>query len=95
MSGRILIVDDEQSMCELIQADLQRRGYDSEWRTSPEDAFSIFKTDEFDTVLTDMNMPEINGIDLCGRMVANRPDVPVVVMTAFGSLDTAIAAIRN
>jgi two-component system response regulator HydG len=45
-------------------------------------------------VLTDLKMPGMDGIRFCSRIVANRPDVPVVVMTAFGSLETAIAAIR-
>ena len=39
-------------------------------------------------------MPEMDGIEFCTRIVANRPDIPVVVMTAFGNLDTAVAAIR-
>jgi two-component system response regulator HydG len=49
---------------------------------------------EFDVVLTDLNMPGFDGLSLCVRLSELRPDVPVVVMTAFGSLDTAIAAIR-
>ena len=44
--------------------------------------------------LTDLNMPGMSGIELCERIVANRPDVPVVVITAFGSLETAVAALR-
>ena len=49
---------------------------------------------DFDAVVTDLNMPGANGIDLCERISTNRPDVPVVVITAFGSFDTAVAAIR-
>lgn len=44
--------------------------------------------------MTDLNMPAMNGIELCERITANRSDIPVIVITAFGSLDTAIAAIR-
>ena len=47
---------------------------------------------DFDVVVTDLNMREMSGIELCERVAANRPDVPVVVLTAFGSLDTAVAA---
>ena len=49
---------------------------------------------DFDVVVTDLNMRGMSGLELCERIVANRPDVPVVVITAFGSLETAIAAIR-
>ena len=45
-------------------------------------------------MVTDLNMRGMNGLELCERIAANRPDVPVIVITAFGSLETAIAAIR-
>jgi len=89
-----LIVDDDRSMCELIEADLTSRGIPSEWRTSAEDAIRLVNEKPFDVVLTDLQMPGLNGLALCERIVANRPDIPVVVMTAFGSLQTAVAAIR-
>jgi DNA-binding NtrC family response regulator len=94
MSGRVLIVDDDRSMCEMIQADLSSRGIPSEWRTSAEEAVRCVQDGPFDVILTDLQMPGLNGLALCERIVANRPDIPVVVMTAFGSLETAVAAIR-
>lgn len=94
MPGRVLIVDDEKSMCELIETDLSSRGISSQWRTSPIEALELLKTSDFDVILTDLQMPGLNGIALCERIVANRPDIPVIVMTAFGSFDTAVAAIR-
>ena len=48
----------------------------------------------FDVVLTDLKLPGLHGLDLCERIVVNRPDIPVVVITAFGSMETAMAAIR-
>ncbi|MFC1705657.1 sigma-54-dependent transcriptional regulator [Planctomycetota bacterium] len=94
MPGRILIVDDEPSMCELLEADLGTRGFEPVWFTSADEAFAELGGETFDVVLTDLNMPGLNGIDLCKRIVANRPDTPVIVITAFGSLETAVAAIR-
>ncbi len=94
MPGRVLIVDDDQSMCELIEADLACRNIQSDWRTSATEALLVIEEGQFDVILTDLQMPGLNGLALCERIVANRPDIPVVVMTAFGSLETAVAAMR-
>jgi DNA-binding NtrC family response regulator len=91
---RILIVDDERSMCDLLEADLRLRDFAPTCFTSARDALAAFSRDEFDVVLTDVKMPVMDGLEFCGQISAQRPDVPVVVMTAFGSLETAIAAIR-
>jgi len=94
MRGKILIVDDEQMMCEMLEDDLKRHGFHSTYYISAEKALDALKTESFDVLLTDMNLPNMNGIELCERVVANRPDIPVIVITAFGSMETAIAAIR-
>ena len=49
---------------------------------------------DFDVVVTDLNMRGMSGLELCDRVVTNRPDVPVIVMTAFGSMETAVATMR-
>jgi two-component system response regulator HydG len=94
VNARILVVDDDQSMCELIQTGLARRGYEVRWCTGAVQALAAMSAGDFDVVVTDLNMPGTSGLELCERATANRPDVPVVVITAFGSLDTAVAAIR-
>jgi DNA-binding NtrC family response regulator len=94
MRGKILIVDDEQMMCEMLEDDLKRHGFHPTCYISAEKALDALKTESFDVLLTDMNLPNMNGIELCERVVANRPDIPVIVITAFGSMETAIAAIR-
>lgn len=94
MTGHILIVDDERSMVELLETDLALRGYRVTGFTSPVAALDALPMTDAQVVLTDLNMPGITGLQLCERVVANRPDIPVVVMTAFGSMETAIEAIR-
>ena len=89
-----MVVDDDRSMCELLQAGLVRRGFEVTWRMSAAEALAAISEGDFDVIVTDLNMPGTNGLELCERVTANRPDVPVVVITAFGSLDTAVAAIR-
>jgi two-component system, NtrC family, response regulator AtoC len=93
-NAHILVVDDERDMCELLEVGLRKRGYQVTWRTDGEDAFALMDTHDFDAIITDLNMKKMGGIDLCTRIVANRPDMPVIVLTAFGSLETAVAAMR-
>ncbi len=95
MRARILVVDDDKAMCELINEDLQQRGFEVRWHSSAEDALTTLKMEPFDVVLTDLKMPGTDGLSLCDRVRANWPDIPVIIMTAFGSLETAIAAIRT
>lgn len=94
MNSRVMIVDDDQSMCEMLKADLERRGFSVQWYTKAAEAFDELCKADFDVVLSDLKMKDMDGLQLCERIVANRPDIPVVVVTAFGSLETAIAAIR-
>ena len=94
MRGKILIVDDDQMMCEMLEDDLKRHGFHPTSYLSAEKALDALKTESFDVLLTDMNLPDMNGIELCERVATNRPDIPVIVITAFGSMETAIAAIR-
>ncbi len=94
ISGRILIIDDDSALGELLDEDLSRRGHRAWTALKVVDARDILHREEIDVVLTDLNMPGTSGIDFCAELHENRPDLPVVIMTAFGSLETAIAALR-
>jgi DNA-binding NtrC family response regulator len=94
MSSRILIVDDDASLCSMLAEGLRLHGFESIWETSAQDALTRASNEDFDVVVTDINMRGMSGIDLCRHIAETRSDVPVVVITAFGSLDTAVAAIR-
>jgi two-component system response regulator HydG len=94
MTGSVLIVDDDQSMAETLTKAMTRRGFVVTSRTSGSEALHLLEEQDFDVVVTDLHMEGMSGLALCERIVANRPDVPVVMITAFGSLDTAVGAIR-
>ena len=94
MTGKVLIVDDDQAMCEMLDSDLRRRGFTTTWHTHAEEALTDIREADYNVILADINMPGLSGIQLCERVTLNRPDIPVIVITAFGSLNTAIAAIR-
>jgi two-component system, NtrC family, response regulator AtoC len=92
--GRVLVVDDDVDVCALLEARLAGRGFEVECTTSAAAALDRLATAEADAVLTDIKMAHMNGLELCEQIVARRPDLPVVVMTAFGTLESAIGAIR-
>ena len=88
------MVDDDRDMCAYLALALGRLGHQVTWRTSGAEAFELLREAPHDVLVTDLNMRGLDGLALCERVVANHPDVPVIVITAFGSLDTAVAAIR-
>jgi len=92
--ARILIVDDDMDMRDVLSAGLSAREFEAVAAVSADDALGKLEQQEFDAVVTDLFMKGTNGIQLCARLTANFPNIPVVVITAFGSLETAIAAIR-
>ena len=94
MSVRVLLIDDDQSMCEMMASALQGRGYDVTWRTRGSDALGLVSEQDFDAVVTDLNLEKMSGLDICSHITENRPDVPVIVITAFGDMKSAIAAMR-
>jgi len=95
VKGRVLVVDDDASMCDMLVSDLGELGFEVKARTAAPAALEALVASEFDAVVADLNMPGMSGLELCERIVASRPDVPVIVITAFGSIQTAIAAIRS
>ncbi|MEZ4405278.1 MAG: sigma-54 dependent transcriptional regulator [Polyangiales bacterium] len=94
MTGRVLIVDDDVEMTGLAGVVLKKKGFATVAVHSAADALVRLADEDFDAVLTDLTMPGMDGIALCERALALRPDLPVIVLTAFGSLETAVAAIR-
>jgi two-component system response regulator HydG len=91
---KVLIVDDEVNMCELIQDALSARDYQTTSANDAVTAMGILRQLEFDCVLTDIKMPGTSGLELCKQVTELRPDLPVVVMTAFGNMETAVDALR-
>jgi DNA-binding NtrC family response regulator len=94
VTARVLLVDDDRSMCETLQAALGKRGFTVTWRTAAAEALPVLREEDIDVVVTDLRLQGMNGLELCEQIVASRPDVPAIVITAFGTLETAIAAIR-
>ncbi|MEO7328888.1 MAG: sigma 54-interacting transcriptional regulator, partial [Minicystis sp.] len=94
MTRRVLLVDDDPAMCELLELDLRDRGFEVVSRPAANEALALLDEQMVSVVLTDLNMRGMSGIELCRRVAESHPDVPVVVITAFGSIETAVSAIR-
>jgi two-component system response regulator HydG len=94
MNDPILVVDDDLEMCRLIDSGLAPRGHRTVITTSPAEALDLLEREEFGAVVTDVRMKRIDGLALCREVVAKRPGLPVIVITAFGSMETAVAALR-
>lgn len=88
------MVDHDQSLTETLRLGLARRGHTVTCCSNAADALSALKDQDFDVVVTDLNMKGGSGLDLCTSIAEVHRDVPVIVMTAFGNYETAVAAIR-
>lgn len=94
MKPLILAIDDDRGMCELLELGLARRGFAVRWTTEPRKVMDLVQENDFAAIVSDLNMPGQNGIELTRQIVGNRPDVPIVVITAFGSMASAVEAMR-
>jgi two-component system NtrC family response regulator len=91
---RILVVDDEASQRELLAGFLAKQGYEVVAAASGTEALQRLQRETFDLILTDHRMPQMSGLDLLKAAREVNPEVPVVVMTAYGSVEQAVAAMK-
>ena len=93
-TGDILIVDDERSMREFLGIYLRREGYRIEAASGGNEAIASIKARAFDVIITDLRMPGIDGLTILAEAKRIRPDTEVIVVTAFSTTETAIAAMK-
>jgi two-component system response regulator HydG len=91
--GSVLVVDDDQDLLRLLEAGLGQKGFEVSGFTTAEKALAQ-DLYAHDVVLSDINLPGMTGIELCTRVASEFPELPVIVMTAFSDLKTAISALR-
>lgn len=90
----ILIVDDEKNYHLPLTALFRAEGYETVSAYSGKEAWEIIATREVDLVLSDMTMPEGDGLELLGRLKGSRPEIPVLMLTAFGTVELAVEAMK-
>jgi len=93
--ARVLVVDDERSLAETLAEGLEDCGYDAVAAAGGIPARALLGKETFDVLVTDLRMPDLDGLALLAASKALAPSRPVIVMTAYGAIDTAIEAIRQ
>ncbi|MCR4308910.1 MAG: sigma-54 dependent transcriptional regulator [Deltaproteobacteria bacterium] len=95
LTGRILFIDDDKAGREVALFNLRRAGYEITPAPDGQEGLSVFSPEKFDLVITDVKMPGISGIEVLRRIKKQAPEVPVLVITAFGNVETAVEAMKN
>ena len=94
MSGTILIVDDERTLARAVRAFLQESGYEAEVAGDAEQALGMLEALRPDVIFSDVRLPGMSGIDLLRRIREFDPALPVVIMTAYGTIEGAVEAVK-
>ncbi|MBI5695088.1 MAG: response regulator, partial [Nitrospirae bacterium] len=94
MAERILVVDDEKSICDALAHVLKKAGYTVTTAFSGVEGIKLIESMGFDLVISDIKMEGVSGLDVLRRSLEVSPDMPVIMITAFGSIDSAVEAVR-
>jgi DNA-binding NtrC family response regulator len=90
----ILIVDDEKSLLELLTVVLKKEGYRVKACLAASRAFEVLEKEEFDLLICDIKLPEVSGMEVLRYVRESRPEMPVIMITAYGSLKQAVEALK-
>jgi DNA-binding NtrC family response regulator len=95
MKGRVLIADDERPQRDILQMILEAEGFGTSTAGNGRQALEAARSEPFDIVLTDLKMPDLNGIELLSELQRAQPGQCVILMTAHGTIDSAVDAMRK
>ncbi len=95
LKPRILIADDEPLTLELVVEHLEAEGYEVQVVSGGEEAIEVARKSIFKLVLTDLSMPGMGGMEVLAHFVKHHPETPVIVLTGFGTIETAVEAIKR
>ncbi|HML37018.1 MAG TPA: sigma-54 dependent transcriptional regulator, partial [Bacillota bacterium] len=92
---KILIVDDEEAYCDVLAMILQTEGYQVRQCTKSREVLDILKTSDFDLIISDLIMPEMDGVALLNAVKKVRPELTFIILTAYGTIDNAVKAMKQ
>jgi len=90
----IIVVDDEPYMGDFLEKALQKKSYDVRKFTSGLDALDYLEQDDADLLITDFKMPKMNGVELLQQVKKEKPTIDVIIMTAYGTIESAVQALK-
>ena len=90
----VLVIDDEPNMCHVLSVILKKTGYNITTAQDGKKGLSVFQDGNFDVALCDIRMPEMDGIDFLKSAVERKPDAAIIMMSAYGTVDTAVEAMK-
>src|SRR3990172_3207129 len=93
-ADRVLVIDDEKSICEAVSHFLKGAGYSVTAASSGREGIRLLESSGFDLVITDIKMDGVGGVDVLRRAKDLYPDMPVIMITAFGSIESAVEAVK-
>jgi len=91
---RILVVDDSRDTLEVLQRDLQAKGYEVYTAPGVEQAIDALEDTSIDLVITDLKMPKVNGLELVRHLRANCPDIEVIMITGYPTIESAVDVVK-
>ncbi len=94
MSGKILLIDDEPELLSVLKRSFKRQGYTAHVAESGEEGWQAISETQYDLVITDLALQDIDGLELLGRVRSIDSTMPVIIMTGVGSIETAVEAIK-
>jgi DNA-binding NtrC family response regulator len=94
MSEKVLLVDDEQDFLDSLAERMRARGMDVTTTTSAEEAIKKAETESYDAIVLDLMMPEMDGIEVLQAIKEKRPDVGIILLTGYATLDKGIEAMK-
>lgn len=94
-TGRILLIDNEVGLCRMMEAVLRDQDHQVKAFTSPVQAVAEFSAGDYDLVITDIKMPEMDGLEVLGHIRNRDPEVPVIMITAYATVEMSIQALRQ
>jgi DNA-binding NtrC family response regulator len=95
MKPTIIVIDDNRKICESLKSNFEKIGYTCLTAQEGEQALHAFRTHELDTAVLDLRLGKENGLDILQKIKKTAPQVPVLILTGYGTIETAVEAIKN